>query len=81
MSNPHAAAGASDHQSPLAFSTAIEMAAAVRAIIWAVAMRIFASIEQHWMQRRLIRLSDHVLRDFGFERDWDGSIRSLRDAD
>jgi hypothetical protein len=30
--------------------------------------------------RRLTRLSDHMLRDFGFERDWDGTILPLRDA-
>ena len=36
---------------------------------------------QWWTRRRIARLSDRMLRDFGFERDWDGSIRSLRDLD
>ena len=44
-------------------------------------MRMVAAIERRFMQRRLTRLSDHMLNDLGFERDWDGSIRSLRDVD
>jgi hypothetical protein len=40
-----------------------------------------AAIVNRWTARRIERLSDHMLRDFGFERDWDGTIRAVRDAD
>jgi hypothetical protein len=40
-----------------------------------------AAIVNRWTARRIERLSDHMLRDFGFERDWDGTIRAARDAD
>lgn len=75
VSNIHATADTSSHQSP-AFTTAVE---SLRATIQTLALRIIASIEQRFLRRRLTRLSDHMLRDLGFERDWDGSIRSLRD--
>lgn len=81
MSNIHATADARDHQMSSALGTAIEVAATLRATIHAFVMRIVAAIEQRVTQRRLASRSDHMLRDFGFERDWDGSIRSLRDLD
>ena len=40
-----------------------------------------AAMVNRWTARRIERLSDHMLRDFGFERDWDGTIRAVRDAD
>lgn len=79
MSNIHAIADTSSHQGPAFITTALKMAAALRATIHTLALRIVASIEQRFLRRRLTRLSDHMLRDLGFERDWDGSIRSLPD--
>lgn len=81
MSNIHATADARDHQTPAFLTTAVEVAAALQVTTRDLVMRIFAAIEQRSTQRRLVGLSDHLLRDFGFERDWDGSIRSLRDVD
>lgn len=79
MSNFHATADVRDHQIPSAFGTAVEVAATLRATIRAFAMLMMVAIQQRFMERRLTRLSDHMLRDLGYERDWDGSIRSLRD--
>lgn len=79
MSNSHATAYASDHQIPSAFGTAVEVAATLRATIRAFTMLMIAAIQQRFMERRLTRLSDHMLRDLGYEHDWDGSIRSLPD--
>lgn len=79
MSNFHATAYASDHQIQSAFGTAVEAAATLRATIRAFAMLMIAAMQQRVMEWRLTRLSDHMLRDLGYEHDWDGSIRSLRD--
>lgn len=81
MSNIHAIAEASDHQTPAFITASVEAIAIVCATIRTLVLRIVASIEQRFLRRRLTRLSDHMLRDLGFERDWDGSIRSLRDVD
>lgn len=51
----------------------------VRALIAALAASIPAAIERRQAQRFIARLPDHLLQDFGYERDWDGTIRSLRD--
>jgi len=40
-----------------------------------------AAIVNRWTARHLERRSDHMLRDLGFERDWDGTIRRLPDAE
>ena len=53
----------------------------VMATMATVLTALRAALLRHWTQRHLARLSDHMLRDFGFERDWDGTIRPLRDAD
>jgi hypothetical protein len=81
VSNVHATADASDHHIQSALTTAIEVATTVEANIQAFAMRVVVAIEQRLTQWRLARLSNHMLRDLGFERDWDGAIRPLRDLD
>lgn len=47
----------------------------------AIINAVRASFVRRWTLRRLTRFSDHMLRDFGFERDWDGNILRLRDGD
>jgi len=81
VSNIHATADARAHQISAFFTTAIDVAATVEGTIQGLAMRIVAAIEQRILRRRLTRLPDHMLLDLGFERDWDGAIRSLRDLD
>lgn len=54
---------------------------AVRAAIFAVVDSARTRILHNWTRRHLARLSDHMLRDFGFEREWDGTIHSLRNTD
>jgi len=54
---------------------------AVRTAIWPVVTTIRTGILQRWTHRHLTRLSDHMLQDFGFEREWDGTIHARRDAD
>ena len=81
MSNLHATADARDHQTAAFSTAAVEVAATVGARIQGFAMHITAAIEQRFTQRRLTRLSKHMLRDLGFERDWEGAIHPLRDAD
>ena len=51
----------------------------VRTLIAALAASIQGAIERRQTQRFIARLPDHLLQDFGYERDWDGTIRSLRD--
>jgi hypothetical protein len=51
----------------------------VRALITALAASIQAAIERRQTQRFMANLPDHLLQDFGYQRDWDGTIRSLRD--
>ncbi|MBN9071632.1 MAG: hypothetical protein J0H34_08505 [Rhizobiales bacterium] len=59
-------------------------AAAVRtgqtAIVTLVGV-VHTALLRRWTHRRFARLSDHMLSDFGFERDRDGAIRTLRDVD
>jgi len=50
-----------------------------RALVNALAASIQAAIDRRQTQRFIARLPDHLLQDFGYERDWDGTIRSLRD--
>jgi hypothetical protein len=54
---------------------------ALRAAVIHAVVATRTAIVDRWTQRRLARLSNHMLRDLGFERDWDGTVRSLRDAD
>jgi hypothetical protein len=51
-----------------------------RALIAALAASIRTAIERRQTQRFIASLPDHLLQDFGYERDWDGTIRSLRDV-
>jgi uncharacterized protein YjiS (DUF1127 family) len=80
VSNIHATADVRDHQASAFLATAVEVAATLQVTIRAFVVRQVAALEQRFTQRQLARFSDHMLRDFGFERDWDGSIRSLRDV-
>ena len=78
MSNLHAYVGASDEliaPSPFGAISALQRLG----LVAIASLRV--TIEDHWAQRRIARFSSHTLRDIGFERDWDGTIRSLRDAD
>ncbi|NLS18562.1 hypothetical protein HGP16_18550 [Rhizobium sp. P40RR-XXII] len=36
--------------------------------------RLVAAIRYHADMRRLARVSDHILQDIGFERDWNGAV-------
>lgn len=51
----------------------------LRALIVALAASIRAAVVRRQTKRFIARLPDHLLQDFGYERDWDGTIRSLRD--
>lgn len=51
----------------------------VRALITALATSIQTAIRRRQTQRFIARLPDHLLQDFGYERDWDGTILPLRD--
>lgn len=51
----------------------------VRTLVIALASSIQTAIERRQTQRFISRLPDRLLQDFGYERDWDGTIRSLRD--
>ena len=51
----------------------------VRALITALATSIQTAIRRRQTQRFIARLPDHLLQDFGYERDWDGTILRLRD--
>ena len=79
MSNYHATADVSDALAP-----ALPTPGAVFAVLARPVRTAFgglrAAIEQRLALQRISRMSDHMLADFGFERDWDGTIRSRRDA-
>ena len=81
MSNVHAYADSADHLAPAPLSAPIDVFRTLGNAIETTAAALRTAVLHRWTQRRLTRLSDHMLRDFGFERDWDGTIRSLRDAD
>ena len=78
MSNIHALA---DDLMPFGGVGTFKGLGALRNGASAALTSVRGSIERRKTQRYLARLSDHLLRDFGFERDWDGTIRSLRDGD
>ena len=80
MSNIHATVDASGPRIST-LGTVVETATTLRATIRDFATRVIAAIEQRSTQQRLAGFSDHMLRDFGFERDWDGSVLSLHHAD
>ena len=81
MSNYHATAHFGDTVTATSLRPALGALRVLNAAVGAIGAALHAAIIRRWTQRRLAKLSDHMLRDFGFERDWDGSIRSLRDAD
>ena len=76
MSNHHAYA---DDHATINLVPAFGGIGRVRGLIVALASSIQAAIERRQTQRFIARLPDHLLQDFGYERDWDGTIRSLRD--
>ena len=47
-------------------------------VLTGMAGRIFAVGSRHRTER-LARLSPHLLKDMGFERDWDGSVYRAKD--
>lgn len=59
----------------------LDAAGAARTGFFAAADNVGGALVRYRTQRRLSRLSDHMLQDFGFEREWDGTIHSLRGAD
>lgn len=74
--------GTETHLDPLSspIQASVSALIAARTALFAAARTVRTIIVHRWTQRRLARLSDHLLRDFGFEREWDGTIRSLHDA-
>jgi hypothetical protein len=81
VSSYHATADVGDTVTPTSLRPVLGAPGALNAAIRALGVALHAAIVRRWTEHRLAKLSDHMLRDFGFERDWDGSIRSLRDAD
>ena len=77
MSNVHAYA---DNHIALNLAPVFDGVGRVRPVIAALASSMRAAIERRRTQRYIATLPDHLLQDFGYERDWDGTIRSLRDA-
>ena len=77
MSNLHAYA---DDHVTLNLVPSFGGIARVRTLLAALAVSIRTAIERRQTQRFIASLPDHLLQDFGYERDWDATIRSLRDA-
>jgi hypothetical protein len=76
VSNYHAYADTCDDLAPASLRPRVD---ALRHAIATAATRLVAIIEHRLARQRIARLSDHMLRDSGFERDWDGTVRPLRD--
>lgn len=76
MSNLHAYA---DHAATLDVVPAFDAIGRVRTVVMAFASAIHSAVERRQTERFVARLPDHLLRDFGYERDWDGTVRTLRD--
>jgi len=76
MSNIHACA---DEHAALNLAPSFDGMGRVRRLIMALAPSIQAAIARWQTERFIARLPDHLLQDFGYERDWDDTIRSLRD--
>jgi hypothetical protein len=81
VSNYHAYPATQTDLAAAPARAAIDAMVALRSALLTAAGAIHTALVGWWTRRYIARLSDHMLRDFGFERDWDGSIRSLRDAD
>ena len=81
MSNYHACAETHGHLTMAPLRASLDAIAALRGAVHTAAGSVRAALVRRWTRHHIARLSDHMLRDFGFERDWDGTIRSLRDAD
>ena len=64
-----------DFNAPVATALVALRHAAMTALTFATAV-----IERRKTERFIARLPDHLLHDFGYERDWDGTVRSMRDA-
>jgi hypothetical protein len=76
MSNLHAYAD--DFVAPNAV-TAGGIVAAIGTAATAAVASVWAVVERRRALRHIARLPDHLLRDFGYERDWDGTVRPLGD--
>ena len=81
MSNYHAYADTNGHLTTAPLRASLDAIAAIKGAAHTAAGSVRAALVRRWTRHHIARLSDHMLRDFGFERDWDGTIRSLRDAD
>ena len=75
MSNLHAYA---DDHATLTIAPSFGGIGRVRALITVLVSSIPAAIARRQTERFFARLPNHLLQDFGYERDWDGTIRSLR---
>jgi hypothetical protein len=80
VSNYHAYADEADHFAAASIRAPIDVLRTLGKAVATSTAALRTAVLRRWTQRRLTRLSDHMLRDFGFERDWDGTIRSIRDA-
>lgn len=76
MSNIHAYA---DPHAALNVAPASDAIGRVRTVMIALTSSIHSAVERRQTERFVARLPDHLLRDFGYERDWDGTVRTLRD--
>jgi len=80
VSNYHANVVVCDDLAPT-FPHPLDAVNALRNVALSAVASVLGGMQRRLTEQRFARLSDHMLRDFGYERDWDGTIRSLRDAD
>ena len=76
MSSIHLYADDASEPNAVAVSTIL---ATIGAAAKAAVVSIVAVVERRRTQRFIARLPDHLLADFGYERDWDGTIRARRE--
>ena len=81
MSIYHATTDAGDDFTPASLRAPLNVLATLANAARPIIAGLRATIERRLAMQRISRMSDHMLADFGFERDWDGTIRSNRDAD
>jgi hypothetical protein len=81
VSNYHAYADAHHDLTAAPLRVALNAIVILQRAVLTAAGSVRNALVRRWTRHHIARLSDHMLRDFGFERDWDGSIRSIRDAD
>lgn len=75
MSNYHASIDA-NHQPARVHATTLDVIASLSGTVLAGVARLATEFGPR-RSRDLSQLSDHLLRDLGFERDWDGSINPI----